>query len=148
MANKVVKTTGKFLSENKQEVIQLIGMKIQLINSILEYKTRKKEIEVQSKALDVKKLEIESNSVIELERIKSDAEKSKKEYETVLKQREFEHNEKMKKLEMIQEQLREGNEFIKEIIKDNKMDIIKNHKSIIQDFATFQLEIAKLLKEL
>jgi len=148
MAKEVIKTTGRFLSENKQEVMGFLGMKIQLISSILDYQSKKREAEVQSKALDVKKLEIESNTMVELERIKSATENSKKEYETILKKREFEHNEKMKKLEMIQEQLREGNEFIKEIIKDNKMDIIKNHKSIIQDFATFQLEIAKLLKDL
>ena len=148
MAKEVIKTTGRFLSENKQEVMGFLGMKIQLISSILDYQSKKREAEVQSKALDVKKLEIESNTMVELERIKNATENSKKEYETILKKREFEHNEKMKKLEMIQEQLREGNEFIKEIIKDNKMDIIKNHKSIIQDFATFQLEIAKLLKDL
>jgi len=148
MAKKLPQKVGTFLKENKNEIIQLAQMKIQLITSILDYKKTKEEIAFQKEALDVKRKEIEANTLIELQKIKTSLENTKMEYEFELSKREMEHKEKMKKLEIVHEQLKEGNEFIKKIIEDNKEEIIKHHKDIIRDFTEFQLNLVRVLKDL
>jgi len=148
MAKKLPQKVGSFLMENKNEIIQLVQMKVELIKSILDYKKTKEEISLQKEALDVKRKEIEANTFIELQRIKASLESSKMEYEIELSKREMEHTEKMKKLDIVHEQLKEGNELIKMIIEDNKEEIIKYHKDIIKDFTEFQLNLVRVLKDL
>jgi len=139
---------GKFLSENKESVLTVMDMKIRLFQTIIDYKKTKQEIAIREKEIELREKEVEKLSLIELQKIKSDTEKVKKEYETMMKNREYEHKEIMKKLDMIAYQLKEGNEIIKEIISENKKDIIKNNSNILNDFYKFQLEVAKLLKDL
>jgi len=139
---------GKFLLENKESVLTVMDMKIRLFQTIIDYKKTKQEIAIREKEIELREKEVEKLSLIELQKIKSDTEKVKKEYETMMKNREYEHKEIMKKLDMIAYQLKEGNEIIKEIISENKKDIIKNNSNILNDFYKFQLEVAKLLKDL
>jgi len=138
---------GKILLENKENILTVMDMKIRLFQTIIDYKKAKQEIAIREKEIELREKEVEKLSLIELEKIKNNTKRIKIEYEAMMKERGYEHNEIMKKLDIIAYQLKEGNEIIKSIISENK-DIIKNNSNILNDFYKFQLEVAKLLKDL
>jgi len=138
---------GKILLENKENILTVMDMKIRLFQTIIDYKKAKQEIAIREKEIELREKEVEKLSLIELEKIKNNTKRIKIEYEAMMKERRYEHKEIMKKLDIIAYQLKEGNEIIKSIISENK-DIIKNNSNILNDFYKFQLEVAKLLKDL
>ena len=63
MGTKLVKT-GEFIQNNKGEILELINMKVQLVQSILDYQKVKEENKTIRKSLKVKREEIEDNKLV------------------------------------------------------------------------------------
>jgi len=131
---------GKFAKENPDVIKELIVKKIDLIQSVLEYKKEMKRLEIEEKALEIKKEEIRANKEIALANIMAQLEVKKMEFEERMIIKEKDHEYRMRKLEEVAMLLKEGNEFIK--------DMIKEDDDKLKQFLDYQIELVRVLKDM